>query len=477
MNDFKDPIWQAKMRLLFDFNNMMSGTVGEHGISDAEIARLETRAAESVDAVQTKRGSGWLGWMELPYQPADLLNQIKTTAEEIRKRCDDFVVLGIGGSALGSIALRSALLHPWYNQLLRDLRDGPRLYILDNVDPHWLSSFLDLVNPESTCINVVSKSGSTAETMSEFLWMRQWLKDGLGCDYADHIVATTDAHKGALRAMADAEGLGTLTIPDGVGGRFSVLSPVGLLPAAVAGIDIGELLAGAAYADDASRSRDMWRNQSLMMAALAYLSYRKGKNVWVMMPYIQALRDVADWFRQLWAESLGKAKKRDGSVVHVGQTPIKALGTTDQHSQVQLYVEGPYDKVVHFIRVEDYGARLGIPAADTGQDALDYLGGHSFEELINAEQEATALALASAGRPNCTHTLPEVNAFTMGELLYTLEMATAYSGELYDIDAFDQPGVEAGKVATYALLGRRGYESKRREIEQARSNPKYVIEG
>jgi glucose-6-phosphate isomerase len=163
--------------------------------------------------------------------------------------------------------------------------------------------------------------------------------------------------------------------------------------------------------------------------------------------------------------------------VNVGQTPVKALGTTDQHSQVQLYVEGPYDKVVHFIGVEDYGQVLEIPASATGHEALDYLGGHTFNELIKAEQEATALALAGAGRPNCTHTLSEISPRTVGELLYTLEMATAYSGELYDIDAFDQPGVEAGKVATYALLGRRGYESKREEIERARAGsiPRYVI--
>ncbi len=463
--------------LRFDFNNMMEHAVGRHGLTEFELHEMEERAAAAVRAVQERRGSGWLGWMELPYQPSELLQEIRETAESIRSRCRDFVVLGIGGSALGAIALRSALLHPWYNHLPHDWRGGPRFHVLDNVDPRWLASFLDLLDPKSTCVNVISKSGSTAETMSQFLWMRQWLKDALGNGYVEHVVATTDASRGALRAMAREEGLSAFTIPDGVGGRFSVLSPVGLLPAAVAGVDIEALLAGAASADEASRSEKMWQNQALMMAVLAYLSYQHGKSMWVMMPYVQALRDVADWFRQLWAESLGKARTRGGVLVNVGQTPIKALGTTDQHSQVQLYVEGPYDKVIHFIGVEDYGETLEIPRAATGHEALDYLGGHTFDELIQAEREATALALAEAGRPNCTHILPKVTPYTLGALLYTLEMATAYSGELYDIDAFNQPGVEAGKIATYALLGRRGYESRREEIEKARdkSNPRYVI--
>ena len=456
------------MDMKFDFNNMMETFVGEHGFSEAELETMEGAASSAVQAVQKRRGTGWLGWMELPYQQPETLNRIREVAERFRE-CRDFVVLGIGGSALGTIALKSALLHPWHDLLPAERRGVPRLHVLDNVDPRWLGTFLDLLEPESTCVNVISKSGSTAETMSQFLWMRDWLKKGVGKRYTDRIVVTTDAVKGALRAMAKEEGFEAFTIPEGVGGRFSVLSPVGLFPAAVVGIDIESMLEGAASADAAAKADNLWENQALMMAVLAYLSFRKGRNIWVMMPYVQALRDVADWFRQLWAESLGKAVNRRGVEVHVGQTPVKALGTTDQHSQVQLYIEGPHDKVVHFIGVEDYGLDLEIPAERTGQDSLDYLGGHTFNELIKAEQEATALALAEAGRPNCTHTIPKVTPFTLGELFFTLEMATAYSGELYDIDAFNQPGVEAGKVATYALLGRPGYESRKKEIEAAKA--------
>ncbi len=465
------------MDIRFDFNNMMDTSIGEFGFSERQIDEMESTCSKAVEAVQKRRGTGWLGWMELPYQPAEELSRMKEIASRFQE-CKDFVVLGIGGSALGTIALKSALLHPWHDLIPEKSRKTPRLHVLDNVDPYWLGTFTDVLDPSSTCVNVISKSGSTAETMSQFLWMRKWLKENLGDSYAEHIVVTTDPVKGALRAMAEEEGFAAFTIPEGVGGRFSVLSPVGLFPASVMGIDVGELLSGAAAADEAAREENPWSNQALMMALLAFLSFNNGRNIWVMMPYVQGLKDVADWFRQLWAESLGKAVNRHGAEVHVGQTPVKALGTTDQHSQVQLYIEGPQDKVIHFIGVEDYGLELEIPSEKTGQDSLDYLGGHTFNELIKAEREATALALAEAGRPNCTHILPSVTPFTLGELLFTFEMATAYSGELYDIDAFDQPGVEAGKVATYALLGRPGYESRRRDIEKATKNrrEKFVID-
>jgi glucose-6-phosphate isomerase len=395
------------------------------------------------------------------------------TAREVRTRFKNFVVLGIGGSALGTVALQNALLHPYYNQLPDDRRGGPRLYVLDNIDPDWLGSLLDVLDPAETCFNVITKSGDTAETVSQFLWVRGLLIERLGtARYAEHVIATTDADKGSLRPLVRQEGFTSFVVPDGVGGRFSVLCPVGLLPAAAIGIDAVELLAGAAYADSLSQVANLWQNAALMYAVTQYLAYRRGKPLSVMMPYHQGLRTLADWYAQLWAESLGKEHDRKGNVVNVGPTPIKTLGVTDQHSQVQLYIAGPRDKVFTFITVGKFAEEIEIPSWHTGQSAVDYLGGHTFNELLAAEAEGTALALADAGQPNATFRLPEVNAFTVGQLLYTLEVATAISGELYNVNAFDQPGVEGGKVRAYALLGRPGYETKRQEIEARRDRRK-----
>jgi glucose-6-phosphate isomerase len=213
-----------------------------------------------------------------------------------------------------------------------------------------------------------------------------------------------------------------------------------------------------------------------MNAAIHYLGYERGRTLSVMMPYSQALEGVAEWFCQLWAESLGKKHDLEGRVVHVGPTPIKALGVTDQHSQVQLYAEGRFDKIVNFVAVERFRNEVAIPEDVPATEGVGYLGGHTLNELMRVEREGTAIALAEAGRPNVTFTLPEVNPFTVGQLLFTLEVQTAMMGELFRINAFDQPGVEAGKAAAFALMGRPGYEGRRQEIQASRRpSPKYVI--
>ncbi len=476
MADHTDPAWQLAHRVRFDFNRLMSDALGEGiGWTPADLNAAAPAAQDALAAVQAQRHAGGLRWMELPYQDVD---ELLHAAEAIRGRFKNFVVLGIGGSALGTIALQNALLHPYYNQLPDASRPGPRLYVLDNIDPDWLSNLLDVLDPAETCFNVITKSGDTAETMSQFLWARQLLVDRLGGQrYAENVITTTDAAQGSLRPLADREGFRTFVVPDGVGGRFSVLSPVGLLAAAVTGMDVRELLAGAAYADRISQTPFLWQNAAMMYGLTQYLAYRRGMPMSVMMPYHQGLRTMADWYAQLWAESLGKAENRAGQTINVGPTPIKALGVTDQHSQVQLYIAGPRDKIFTFLAVDRFASTLPIPAWQTGQSAVDYLGGHTFNELLAAEAEGTALALADAGRPNATFRLPEVRAFTLGQLIYLLEIATAISGELYDINAFDQPGVEAGKQRAYALLGRPGFEALRAEInqKQAHRRPRYEI--
>jgi len=256
-------------------------------------------------------------------------------------------------------------------------------------------------------------------------------------------------------------------IPAGVGGRFSELTPVGLLAAAICGIDIHQLLEGALAMDQWIRdSKGVISNPAQLRATLAHLSWQKGKNISVFMPYADGLKTMADWYAQLWAESLGKRFDRQGQVVHVGQTPVKALGVTDQHSQVQLYVEGPDDKVITFVTVEKFKETQLIPIDLELPEDIQFLGGRTLEELLFAEQKATEYALTLAGRQHQKITLPTLDAYNVGQLLLLLEWETAYIGELLNINAFNQPGVEEGKNGTYALMGRKGYETRKHDIEE-----------
>jgi glucose-6-phosphate isomerase len=472
----KPPLWEdgVLLNLRYDFNNLMAERVGEHGIADAELTALRPKLVAAADAIE----KATLGFRKLPYD-TKLADEVAVLAGKIQKRCDNFVVVGIGGSALGNIALHSALNHPEYNNLARPPRRGPRLFVPDNIDPDRIAALLDTIDLDNTVFNVITKSGGTAETMSEFLVFREALIKKLGPErHVEHIVITTDPQKGELREIVNHFGYASLPIPSDVGGRFSVLSAVGLLSAAVTGIDIHKLLKGAAEMDVlCQKSKKLWENPALTGAALHYLMDKaKGKNIHVMMPYSHALRDMADWFRQLWAESLGKRVDRFGRKVQTGQTPERALGVTDQHSVMQLYIEGPFDKVVTFLTVDEFHATVPIPHAFPDFDAVKYLGGHTLNELMEAEQRATELALTQSGKPNCAIRIGRVNEETVGALLYLLEMQTAYAGELYNINAFDQPGVELGKNYTYGLMGRKGYESKRREVQGAdRPNAKWVV--
>ena len=453
--------------LSLDYGHMMAESIGaEHGLRPAELRTASARARAAVDAVGAAARAGALGFAKLPFALA-VADEVRRVSDEIASEVDTFVVLGIGGSALGPIALHAALNHPFHNLLSRAGRaQRPRVFVLDNVDPEFIAGAMDVLDLKKTAVNVVTKSGSTAETMAQCLLFLKAMGKRLGAGaMRRRVVVTTDPEHGALRALAMREGYRLFSIPPDVGGRFSVLSPVGLLSAAVSGIDVRELLEGARAAHDACVAPDLSRNPAMALALLQYLSCaQRGKTIAVMMPYASALAGVSDWFRQLWAESLGKRVDRAGTVVHAGQTPVKALGATDQHSQIQLYMEGPADKVVTFLGVGGYRRMLRIPPSPLEDDALDYLGGKTMDDLIRAEQRATALALARAGRPSMTLTLNRVSPRSVGMLLYVFEMQTAIAAELYGINAFDQPGVEEGKRLTYAMMGRAGYGSLRREI-------------
>lgn len=469
---------RKEYKLKLDFNNMMKAFVGEYGVSDAEISSLSGKISKAHKAMKEKRQNGKMDWRDLPNNQKNVVSDIKKYVDSVKDDIDAFVVLGIGGSALGPICVQQAINHPYYNELSKEQRGGfPKLYVADNVDPERLAYLFEVIDPSKALFNCVSKSGSTSETMSQFMIIKEILEEKLGREEASkHIVCTTDASKGNLIKIANEDGYKTFIIPSGVGGRFSELTPVGLLPAAMCGIDIELMLDGAAYMDELSENENIFENQAYMFAVLSYISLKQGKNISVMMPYADSLKYVSDWFAQLWAESLGKKTDNDGNIVYAGQTPVKALGVTDQHSQVQLYTEGPFDKIIVIIGVDKFRKTMTIPKIYEDIPSLGFLGGVTQNKLIATEQMATEYALLKSGKSNMTITLPEVNEFTLGELLYMFEVATAFAGELLNINAFDQPGVEEGKNATYAMFDRPGYEEKKTELaSKPEKLNKYII--
>lgn len=452
------------MNIRLDYNNMMEEFVGKKGISKKDIDSLNLDKVKQ--AMIDKRANGKMDWRDLPYDQEEVCNEIISYVEEVKDKFDAFVVLGIGGSALGPISVQQAINHPYYNEISREKRGGyPKFYVADNVDPEKLVYLFETIDITKTMFNVISKSGSTSETMSQFMIIKEMLEKELGEKSKEHIVCTTDKENGNLVKIAKEEGYKTFTIPAGVGGRFSELTPVGLLPAAFCGINIKELLKGAAVMDNMCKDDDIYKNPAFMYGLLNYLTMKNGQNISVMMPYADSLKFIADWYAQLWAESLGKKYDNDGKEVYVGSTPVKALGATDQHSQVQLYAEGPFDKIITFIGVDKFKKSITIPKIYEDMPSLAFLGGVTQDDLIKTEQIATEYALLKAGKPNMTITLPEVNENTLGQLLYFFEVATAFTGELLNINAFDQPGVEEGKNATYAYFGRPGYEEKKKELD------------
>ena len=468
---------RKEWRIRVDYTNMTDKYLGEKGISPKTIEQNKQLAKAAHAYVSENRGKDelFMGWTELPYNQTEIVEDILDTAKDVRRKFEYFVVLGIGGSALGPIMAFNALCHLHYNDLPRSKRHGPKFYVEDNVDPVRMKELLDVIDIKKTCFNVISKSGATSETMTQYLIIADLLKQA-GENVKDHVIFTTDAARGNLvKISKELGGVKSFVLGDGVGGRFSELSPVGLLPAAVLGIDIKLLLKGAAYMDKICSSPDLKKNPALICALLQYLSMQNGKNIGVLMPYSDNLRYVSDWYAQLWAESLGKNETLGGEKCNVGQTPVKALGVTDQHSQVQLYTEGPFDKVVTFLSVGSYKEKYSIPHGCENIPDVSFLGGHTMEELIQAENKATAFALTKAGRLNYTITLPVVNEFTLGQLLYLFELQTAYAGAMLNINTFNQPGVEAGKKATFALLGKPGYDGQKAELDGASPDEKYIV--
>lgn len=368
------------------------------------------------------------------------LQKIKNFSVTSRKKFNYIVVLSIGGSALGTICLQQATKHLFQNEL----KATPKLYVLDNIDPTLIREIENIIEYKKTLFLVITKSGETIETLSQYYYFRKKIEQKK-LDPKKHFVFITDPKKGQLRQFAIKENFQIFDIPRNIGGRFSVLTAVGLLPAALIGIDIEKLLKGARQMRNQFLSTNFAKNLPFQLAAIQYLLSKKGKNINVLMPYVQKLVRLSDWYRQLLAESIGKKLDRTGKTIFAGITPINALGVTDQHSQLQLYNEGPNNKLIIFIEVKNLGPEVKIPA----QGKIKNL---SFNKLIQIEKQATEFSLTKNNRPNITINIDSISEETLGELFMFFETSVAFLGEFFNINAFDQPGVELTKqLITQAL--------------------------
>lgn len=421
----------------YDYSNMfVGGVLRERELADAlpSFSKIKAGLFARRDEV---------GFMNLP--DSKTLALIEGLAKKCRQKYDNLLVIGIGGSDLGARAIYEALV-PVSAREKKRAKGGPmKIYFIGNTDPEEAADTLTRINLRRTMVNVVSKSGETAEILANFFLVRKLLEASVGKNKAaKQIVATTDPSSGLLRNLAREEGWATLPIPANLGGRFSVLSAVGLFPAACAGVKISSLVSGAEKVVNSEKSSKTPTPASIF-AALSYLLYKKGRNISVFMPYAAALLELAVWFRQLWAENLGKRED-------AGPTPIAALGAVDQHSQLQLYQEGPRDKIITFLEVERFRKNLQVPAFIKNRSGGLSVQGHSFEEIIHAERASTAFALARAGRPNGTLLISKVSEESLGALFQFLMFSSVYLGNLLGVNPFNQPGVEAMKKNLISML-------------------------
>jgi glucose-6-phosphate isomerase len=450
--------------LEFDYTNVLDSAVGAHGIPQNAFDKAAKSTHLLIDALESARTGGRLGFADLPFDEK-AAKAVTTFASN--HSFPNVLVLGIGGSALGPLALDAALGRP---------NAGKRLLVLDNIDPDFIRDTLDTIAPEDTIVNIIAKSGVTAETMATYAIVREWMIAALGPTKArDHFVVTTDPEKGDLLNIARLEKYPTFEIPSNVGGRFSVLTPVGTLPAALLGFNVEALMEGARRTAIQSR-RGFQENPSLVAAFIQFvLDRERKKNILVLFPYSQSLWKFAFWFKQLWGESTGKKMDRQGREVHCGQTPTAALGVTDQHSQLQLFIEGPNDKSYLFWAVREFRNSLKLEHPYSNFDSMGYLQNRTVAELFDAERRATEMAITEAGRPNATVYADRVSEESLGDLIMFSQYMTAYAGELYDINAFDQPGVEYGKKLTFAMMGRAGFEKYNSTIEASRRRERAIV--
>lgn len=415
-----------------------------HGLSTGELEGNASLIDKYLKNIEEKN----LGFYKAIDDSA-LLDKIDSFAANIEGKYTDIVVLGIGGSALGTICINQSLTHLYKNMLSKS--DKPRLHVIDNIDPALIKETREILDLEKTFFIVATKSGATPETLAQYFYFRnEYLI--LGIPFNEHFVFITDPKKGFLRTTSINESILTFEIPENIGGRYSTLTAVGLLPARLIGLDIRAMISGAREMRDNFIKNNLEKNLPFQIANIQYLLAKKGKSLNIMTPYSQKLTRFAEWYRQLLAESTGKKYNNDMELVHTGITPVTALGVTDQHSQSQLYNEGPNDKLHIFIKVKNLGPEIPIVNPEPEAEIISYLNNISFNKLMDTEMQGTVESLTENDRPNITIEIDEINEETLGGLFMLFECATAFLGEFMNINVFDQPGVELSKLITKKLL-------------------------
>lgn len=449
----------------YDFEFMSAERVGRFGFKSAELTKLAPKLKAYNKKFKHDKDMPDLSFRKLPYETKTVA-QISGLAKKLQKKFDNLVVVGIGGSDLGARAIYQALAGKYANQLPKKKNKMKVYFLGDTTDPEPMDDLLKILNLKKTVFYIISKSGNSIEPLSTFLFLRKKVISKVGSEkHKEHFIITTNLSKGALLEIATKEDYLIAGHYDG-GGRFSVLSVNGLLPTACAGFDIKDLLNGAKVMDRLSKNNNYKKNLPFLFAALQYLAYSKRQqNISVLMPYNYNLREFGFWFRQIIAESLGKQYNLNKKKVNTGITPIAALGPTDQHSQIQLYNEGPSDKIITFIKVVNSYNYFKVPRLNNTE--LAYLGEKRFDNILEIERWATAVSLMKNKRPNGTLILPWLNEYYLGQLFYFMEMTVVYLGELMNVNVFDQPGVEQSKKYMYGLLGKKGYEKDKQEINSA----------
>ncbi|MBL5815603.1 glucose-6-phosphate isomerase [Bacillus sporothermodurans] len=440
----------------FDYSKALS-FFGEH-----ELTNLEPAVKAAHQSLHNKTGAGndFLGWIDLPVEyDKEEFQRILNASEKIKNDSDVLLVIGIGGSYLGARAAIEMLNHSFYNTQSKDKRKTPQiLFVGNNISSSYMTDVIDLLEGKDFSINVISKSGTTTEPAIAFRIFSKLLKKKYGEEGAKHrIFATTDKAKGALKTLANEEGYETFVIPDDVGGRYSVLTAVGLLPIAVSGVNIQEMMDGAAQARSDFNNENIKENIAYQYAAVRNVLYNKGKTIEMLINYEPGLQYFSEWWKQLFGESEGKDQK--------GIFPSSANFSTDLHSLGQYIQEDRRDLFETVIKVAKARHELVIEEEEHDLDGLNYLAGKTVDFVNNKAFEGTLLAHTDGNVPNLIVEIPEMNAYTFGYLVYFFEKACAISGYLLGVNPFDQPGVEAYKVNMFALLGKPGYEAKKAELE------------
>lgn len=432
-------------------------------IDDFDISGMEKEILAAHKKLHERSGEGneFLGWVDLPVTyNKDEFNRIKCTAERIKSSCDVFIIIGIGGSYLGSRAAIEVLKHSFYNNISKDKRKNPEIYFLgNNMSPIYLKDIMDVIEEKDICINVISKSGTTTEPAIAFRIFKDYIEKKYGKDEAkNRIFATTDKERGALKSLADTEGYECFVIPDDVGGRFSVLTPVGLLPMAVSGIDINEVMKGAEDGFKEYSSLDIYKNAAYQYAMIRNLLYRKGKCIEIMANFEPSMHYFAEWWKQLYGESEGKN--------NLGIFPASADFTTDLHSMGQYIQDGVRNLFETFIDMEKPRYDYEIVMDKENIDGLNFLAGNTMNYVNKRAMEGTTIAHEDGGVPNITIRIPKMNEYNCGKLIYMFEKACGISGYVLGVNPFNQPGVEEYKKNMFALLGKPGYEKRREQLQK-----------